>query len=82
MAKKRRVSRSKNGVTSQSKVTMVTRKFAFFLLLTLISFVLYKIISNSLLVNFFGLLAMVFGFLSLAFLILLILLSLLRMGKK
>ena len=65
----------------KARMIKAKRNFILFLVLSIISFVFYKASINELFVNFFGVLAIVFGFITLAFLIALIILWILGEGK-
>ena len=68
---------------SKRKINLVLRNLILFVVMSLISFVLYKyILSNELLITLFSLLAMIFGFVAVAFLIVLLVFLILRTMKK
>ena len=67
---------------SSRKINLALRNLILFVIISFISFILYKVSSNEVLLNFFNLLYIVAGFIALAFLIVLLILVLLRaMGK-
>lgn len=66
----------------KNKIEISWRNFIIFLILFISSFVLYNISSSSLFRNLFGLLSILFGFLSLALLIVLIVFLILKSGKR
>ena len=72
--RKARPSRSRKpvrGITSnlKKKIDVARKNLIFFTILFIISLVLYSISSNTLLVTFFGVVSMIFGFVAVAFLI-------------
>ena len=72
----------KKSVRLRDRTDLAWRNFALFLLLFLLSFVLYNFTSSALFKNFFGILSVIFGFLALAILIAFIVLIILKKGKK
>jgi len=75
MAKKKRTGKSRS--TSQKpllNLIRAQRNFTLFLILFIVSFLLYSFSVNALFINFFGLLSIIFGFVTLAFLIALVVL--------
>ena len=80
MAKKRRVARKISSL--KNKINVSWRNFVIFLTLFIASFLFYNFSSSSLLLNLFGLLSILFGFLSLALLIVLVVFLILKSGKK
>ena len=89
MARKKRVGAKKitaksvkGPVRLRDKIHLAWKNLVLFLIIFIISFILYTFASNDLLKNFFGILAMIFGFLVFAFLIVFIVLIILRTGKK
>lgn len=68
--------------TTKSRINMVLRDLLTFLIFTLISYLLYMVSSNVILNSFFFIAAWILGFISLAFLISLLVLVLLRAMKK
>ncbi len=89
MARKKRVGAKKitaksvkGPVRLRDKIHLAWKNLVLFLIIFIISFILYTFSSNDLLKNFFGILAMIFGFLVFAFLIVFIVLIILRTGKK
>jgi len=94
MAKKKSVKKSRRGSRSKarSKIKKVFplrertdvawRNFVFFLMIFLVSFVLYNLSMNELFRNFFGILSVILGFLAFAFLIAFVVLLLLKSGRS
>jgi len=80
MAKKRRV--AKKTVSLKDKINVSWRNFVIFLVLFIASFLFYNFSSTPLFLNLFGLLSILFGFLSLALLIVLVVFLILKSGKK
>ena len=66
----------------KNKIRISSRNLIMFLILFVASFVLYMVSSTSLFENLFGLLAIIFGFLSLALLIVLIVFLILKSGAR
>ena len=91
-AKKKGVKKSvkrKSGATksrqvraSKRKINLVLKNLILFAILSLVSFLLYSVSSNDLLINLFYLLAIVLGFVAGAFLIILLIFFFLRIMKK
>lgn len=81
---KRRVSRrvASRKVNVKRKIVIVINNLLLFVALSLVSFVLYRFLQNDILVNLFQVMAMVFGFVSVAFLITLLVLLIMKMVKK
>lgn len=88
MAKKKSVKKAKQKVSKSSNVgrarkfKVVSRHLMFYAILFVISLVLYIASNNEMYVNLFWMLSFLFGFLSLAFLILVIIFFLLKNMKK
>ncbi len=90
----RKVSRSKRKVSRpekfrrsrfadvKKKITLVVNNLLLFIALSLVSFVLYRFLQNDVLVNLFFVLATVFGFVSVAFLITLLTLLVVKFVSK
>ncbi len=66
----------------RARVRFTVKDFFFFLILFVVSLLLYKFVSLESYVVLFGLLAIVFGFIALAFLIVLLVLFFMRFLKK
>jgi len=84
---KRKVSKPENFRRSKStdvkkKISLVINNLLLFVALSLVSFVLYRFLQNDILVNLFFVLATVFGFVSLAFLITLLILLIMKIVYK
>ncbi|MEK6842500.1 MAG: hypothetical protein AABX84_01685 [Nanoarchaeota archaeon] len=69
-------------IASKRKVSLVISNLALSVVLALISWFLYVVISNEVLRNFFWMLGLIFGFVGLAFLIIFLVLLVLRLMKK
>lgn len=87
MAKKKRVKKTRRSSKSKDakkafplrqRTNVAWRNFTFFLVIFLVSLVFYSISMNELFKNFFGILSVILGFLTFAFLISFIVLSLLK----
>ena len=61
-----------------SRVSIAWRNFLLFLVLFIVSFVLYRISTSALFLNLFGLLSILFGFLAFALLVVLVVFLILR----
>ena len=70
------------GLDNKKKFNMVFRRFVFFLIFFVLFLVLDLATSNELWDNFFGLAALIFGFISAALLIVLLILWFMRLMKK
>lgn len=82
MPKKKRSKQKKKGLPLIHRIDLAWKNFVLFLILFILSFVLYSASSSDLLVNLFGILAIFLGFLSIAFLIVFVVLSILKSGVK
>ncbi len=84
MAKKRKKTKSKKSKKT-NKYSLETikaqRNFSLFLILFMVSFLLYSFSVNVLFANFFGVLSILFGFVALAFLIALVTLLMVKSKK-
>lgn len=80
--KKRKVQRSSTYSALKNKISISWKNFLVFLILFIVSFVLYSFSSTDFFDNLFGILSIIFGFLSLALLIVLAVFLILRSGKK
>jgi len=88
--KKRRVRRARRRVSRRTalrmdikrKIAIVINNLLLFVALSLVSFVLYRFLQNELLVNLFFVMSMVFGFVSVGFLITLLILFIIKLVKK
>jgi len=81
---KRKVSRKvlfKSG-DLKNKIIIVLNNLLLFVALSLVSFVLYRFLQNDILVNLFQVMSMIFGFVSVAFLIILLVLFIMKVAKK
>jgi len=68
--------------STKRKINLVLKNLILFAVLSFISFCLYTFLNNELFRNLFSLLAMIFGFVGLAFLIVLLALLILRLMRK
>ncbi len=66
----------------KERATLAWKNLLLFLIIFIISFILYTFSSNDLLKNFFGVLAIIFGFLTFALLISFIVLAILKTDRK
>ncbi len=78
----RRVSRKSVKLAGSKKFGLVMKNLILFTALALVSFVLTYILTNEVLNNLFSILAMVFGFVAVAFLITLLVLMILKSFRK
>lgn len=67
---------------ARSKVGLVIKNMLLFIILALVSYVLYSLLTNEILVNLFLILSMVFGFVAVAFLITLLILLIMKSFRK
>ena len=72
----------KKSASLRYRIGLAWKNLLLFLIIFVVSFVLYSFSSNDLLKNFFGIISIIFGFLTFAFLIAFIVLAILRTGKK
>lgn len=80
---KKEISKPKKLVrASQRKISLIFKNLTLFAILFLISFLSYSFLSNELYVNLFFLLTIIFGFIALAFLIVLLIFLILRIMNK
>lgn len=82
---KKTVNKTKNLVRSNKmKIKLVLTNLVLFIVLSLLSFVLYSVrwISDEMVLNLFFILAIIFGFVSVAFLIVLLIFLFLRVMRK
>lgn len=83
MASKRKKSLSnKVPIRLRDRLDLAWRNFILFFILFLFSFALYNLTTNELFKNFFGIISVILGFLSLAILIALIVLAILKSNSK
>jgi small-conductance mechanosensitive channel len=87
MAKKRRVRKSSRRIVrkktkSVSKFSIVANNLLLFIALALVSLVLTRFLANNFLTNLFAVMAMVFGVISVAFLITLLVLFVMRAAYR
>jgi len=82
-ARAKKITKSvKEPVRLKDRIGLAWKNFLLFLIISIISFVLYTFSSNDLLKNFFGVLLIIFGFLTFALLISFIVLVILKTEKK
>ncbi len=72
----------KGPVRLKDRIGLAWKNLLLFLIIFIFSFILYTFSSNDLLKNFFGVLSIIFGFLTFAFLIAFIVLIILRAEGK
>jgi hypothetical protein len=85
MAKKKRAKKrtvKKTAVSTKNKLNLAWKNFILFLILFIVSWVLYSMSSNALFINFFAIISMITGFVAFAFLIVLLVLWVLKISKK
>jgi hypothetical protein len=92
MARKKRVKRGTRAKSSgksafsiadlKNKTLIVINNLLLFVALFLVSFVLSRFLQNETLINLFQVMAMIFGFVSVAFLITLLILLIMKVAKK
>ncbi len=80
MVRKKRA--GKKSASLKNRIHLAWRNLLLFLIIFICSFILYSFSTNDLLKNLFGILAVIFGFLTFAFLLAFIVLLILRTGKK
>ena len=86
MARKKKVRKNRKSTQRTSgfrnKIPLVVRNLLLFIAMSLVSFVLYRFIPNTLLTDLFYIMAIVFGFVAVAFLIVLLVLWIMKIIKK
>jgi hypothetical protein len=85
LAKKVDVTKTKSKkliIPSKKKINLVLRNLVLFVVISLVSFILYLVSTKVMFKNLFSLLAMVFGFVSVAFLIVLLIFLFTKLFKK
>jgi len=80
MARKKRV--VKESPNLKNRIHFALKNLLLFLIIFIMSFIFYFFSTNDLLKNLFGILAIIFGFLTFAFLLAWIVLLILGTGKK
>jgi hypothetical protein len=78
----RNLKRKFKSLDPKNKIKLVVNNLLFFVALCLVSLVLYRFVKNIILMNLFSVMAMIFGFVAVAFLIALLVLLIRRMMKK
>jgi hypothetical protein len=81
-ASAKRAKQGKPAVALRERVHLSWKNLILFAILFILSFLLYSLSSDALLENFFAVLSIIFGFLAFAFLIVFIVLSVLKAGRK
>ncbi len=66
----------------KNKISLVVNNLLLFIALSLVSLVLYRYIQNEFLVNLFQVMAIIFGFIAVGFLITFIILAIMKMVSK
>lgn len=79
---KKKVGKSKQLGVNKTKINLVIRNLIIFATISIISYTLYKILNKDMFESLFLLLAMIFAFLSVAFLIVLLTFIILKIMKK
>jgi len=77
-----KIAKPKKVRATKRKIILVLTRLIFFAGLSLVSFVLYLLMSNTMLKNLFSLLAMIFGFVSVGLLIVLLIFLILKALRK
>jgi len=80
--KKKIAKKSKSVRASKQKIKVVLNNLILFAILSLASFLLYRVSSNELLINLFSLLAIVLGFVAGAFVIILLIFFFMKLMDK
>jgi hypothetical protein len=80
----RKASNSKNFGKNDvgRKISIVLNNLLLFVALSLVSFVLYRFLQNDILINLFYAMSMIFGFVSVGFLVTLLVLLIMKVVKK
>lgn len=83
MARKKSVNKkTRKKPNLKNKIKFTLNRLLFFVILSLISFVVYSYINNDLLNDLFFVMTMVFGFISVGFLVVLLILFIMKNIKK
>ena len=86
MARKKRVRKTRRvnskSVSKRDKIPIVFRNLLLFIALSLVSLVLYRFITDNLLTDLFYIMAIVFGFMAVGFLIALLVLWIMKIVRK
>ena len=82
MVRKRVGTKKITAKSLKDRISLAWKNLILFLIIFIFSFILYTFSSNDLLKNFFGVLSIIFGFLTFAFLIAFIVLIILRTERK
>jgi len=86
MAKKKRATKTKRTGSRfsslQNKIPLVVKNLFLFVGLAVVSFILFSLVKNDFLMRFFNITTMVFGFVSVAFLIVLLVLWIMKFVKR
>jgi len=75
-------SRSRSEGSPRNRLNLAWANFVFFLVIFVLSLILYKVLPNILLQNFFGVVSVISGIVAAALLISAIVISILRSGKR
>ena len=79
---KKSVSKTRKVVASKRKIRLVLRNLILFAILSALSFGLYNVFNDKILVNFFWMVSLVSGFVAVAFLIVYLILIFMKGFKK
>ena len=82
MARKKRRAKKTKSARITNRVGLALKNLILFLILFIASFLFYSFSLSELLKNFFGILSIIFGFLTFAFLIVFIVLLILKKSRK
>lgn len=80
--KVRRVKSRAQKFNVKNKIALVVNNLLLFIALSLVSLVLYRYIQNEFLVNLFQVMAIIFGFIAIGFLIAFIILAVMKLVSK
>lgn len=81
--KKKKVSKkTKRSFPLRERTDIALKNFIIFLIITIFSLVMYKVSTSEIFINLFGIISLIFGFLTLAFFIAFIILILLKLSIK
>ena len=85
MVKKKRAKRravKKTAGSAKNKLNLAWRNFLLFLAIFVVSLILYSMSSNALFINFFAIISLISGFVTFAFLIVLLVLWILKISRR
>ncbi len=80
--KKRKAKKIPKAARVRDRIGLAWKNLILFLIIFIVSFLFYNFSSSELLKNFFGILSIIFGFLTFAFLVVFIVLLILRKARK